>query len=147
MWSSTHGAVGGAIMMVTPDPFVGVGLAFVSHFVMDYIGETNYRDNVEAFIVELLLFVVYMAATSLHPQWWLLVFGWFFANLPDLIDKPRRLIWEKDEWFSCHNGVGLFQSFGIKLGYPVLWRLSYQNTMIWNISSTLVFVIMVLITS
>jgi hypothetical protein len=139
-WSSTHGAIGGAIVLITPDPVLGLGLAFVSHFVMDYIGETGYKDLKEAAFIEACLLGIYIASATLG-DFWLLMGGWVMANLPDLIDKPRRLIWKKKEWFSCHDGVGLFQWFGIKLGYPVLVRLTYWQTMLWNVGTTVLFML------
>jgi len=145
MWSSSHAAVGGTIVLATPNPVVGLGLAFVSHFVLDYIGETGYKDLREAAFFEINLLTIYIVSASLGDFWWLMG-GWVMANLPDLIDKPRRLIWKKKEWFSCHNGVGLFQWFGIKLGYPVLVRLNYHQTVTLNIGSTLLFMLLMLTT-
>jgi hypothetical protein len=139
MWSSFHASVGAAIVLATPDPVVGLGLAFLSHFVVDYIGETGYKSLKEAAFAEGNLLAIYITAASLG-DFWLLMGAWVMANLPDLIDKPRRLIWGKEEWFSCHNGKGLFQAFGKKLGYPVLCRLTYTQTVVLNIVSTLIFV-------
>jgi hypothetical protein len=144
MWSSTHGAIGGAIVLVTPDPVMGLGLAFLSHFVMDYLGETSYKSLKEAAIVEANLLLVYICASTLG-DFWLLMGGWVMANLPDLIDKPLRIIWGKREWFSCHNGKGLFQAFGYKLGYPVALPLTYWGTMLWNIASTLGFALIMIL--
>lgn len=140
MYSSFHGAVGAAIVLATPDPVVGLGLAFVSHFVMDYLGEKGYKTLTESIVMESCLLAIYASAASLG-NFWLLMGAWVMANLPDLIDKPLRIIGGRKEWFSCHNGKGLFQAFGYKLGYPVAVRLTYNQTVFANVASTILLVV------
>ena len=62
---------------------------------------------------------------------------WILSNLPDLIDKPLRWFFGLPEWFSCHNGKGLFQWRGRKLGYPVKAKLSRDATLAANVGGTL----------
>ena len=142
MWSSFHGAVGATIAISSPDPVLGLGAAFVSHFVADYIGETGYKSNKQAALYEGSLLLLFALGAYLSGEFWLAVAGWIFANLPDLIDKPRRILFGKKEWFSCHNGVGLFQYKGKKLGYPVQIRLTRTQTIALNVIATVLWVIL-----
>jgi len=139
MWSSSHAAVGGALMIAIPDPVVGGLLAFSSHFVLDYIGETGYNSKLEAFAVESAMIVVYAMGALMTGMPWLLAWAWIASNLPDLIDKPLDLIFGKKQWFSCHNGKGLLSINKWKFGYPVVFRLTKTQTILSNIVLTFLF--------
>lgn len=131
-------------MLTIPDPVVGGGLAFLSHFVLDYIGETGYKSKLEGFAVEVGLMAVYAmgAMATGHP--WLMAWAWVASNLPDLIDKPRDLIFGKPQWFSCHNGKGFLSVNGWKFGFPVVYKLTYAQTLLINIASTFLFLFLCL---
>lgn len=141
MWSSAHASVGGIIVLATPDPVIGLGLAFLSHFFLDYIGERGYKSLKEAAFIEGSLLLVYIGAAVASGSPWLLMGAWVASNLPDLIDKPRRLIWGKKEWFSCHDGEGIIQGFGAKLGFPTIVTITYWQTIAINVGSTVLFAI------
>lgn len=128
-------------MLTAPNPIVGAVGAFLSHFLFDYIGEAGYGSNKRTAAFEIPLLVAFAISALTWGNFWLVMIGGFLANLPDVIDKPRRIIFGKPEWFSCHNGVGLFQYKGIKLGYPVQIRLTKRQTEIINIASITIFLI------
>ena len=130
-------------MIATPDPIIGSGLAFLSHFLLDYLGESSYKDLKEAAIVEGCLLMVFVSASIASSYGWLMMLGWFMSNLPDLIDKPLRIFLGLPEWFSCHNGKGLFQISGKKLGYPTIVRLGYWETILINVASTIILALFV----
>lgn len=126
-------------MAASPDPVTGAGLAFLSHFALDYIGESSIGDVRTSSIVEGSLLLTYLVASYATGAFWLCTLGWVMANLPDLIDKPRRWFLGKEEWFSCHNGKGLFQYKGKKFGYPVLFRINADITLGVNVALTLLW--------
>ena len=132
MWFSVHGTTGAAITLATGDYILGGSVAFVSHFVWDYVGESGLKDQFHATIIEATAFAMFLVGAYLFGNFWLASFGYIMGCMPDLIDKPRRLIFGKKEWFSCHNGEGLFQYKGKKLGYPVLVRLDDVQTAVLN---------------
>lgn len=144
MYSSFHGAIGGAIMIAMPNP-LGAVVAFASHFVVDYIGESSIGNTKRSAIIEGLLFAAYLFAAYWGGVLLLGIVGWVMANLPDLIDKPNRLFRGKKEWFSCHNGVGLFQYKGFKLGYPVKVNISKENTLVLNFFATIVWLLICIV--
>ena len=132
MWFSVHGTTGAAITLATGDYVLGGLVAFVSHFVWDYVGESGLKDRFHALTIEATCFAMFLVGAYLFGNFWLASFGYVMGCMPDLIDKPRRLIFGKKEWFSCHNGVGLFQYKGKKLGYPVKYPLDDLQTALLN---------------
>ena len=139
MYSSFHAVVGGFIMAASPNPVVGASLAFASHFVVDYLGESSVGDTKTSSIIEGLLLLIYMIGAWATGAFWVYILAWAMSNLPDLIDKPRRWFLGKEEWFSCHNGKGLFQHKGFKLGYPVRVRFTKDETLALNVTATLIW--------
>lgn len=144
MYTSFHSVIGGTIMLVSPDPVVGAGLAFISHFLVDYIGESSIGDTKRSSIIEGTLLISYLLGAYLGGVIWLGIIGWVMGNLPDLIDKPNRWFRGKKEWFSCHNGEGLFQYKGWKLGYPVMLKISKEDTLLYNFFAAIVWLIICL---
>jgi hypothetical protein len=152
MYSHVHGvvgavaytssvAVGSALGSTFLGHVVGASLAYVSHFLMDYLGEHGYGDNKVSAMIEVPHLVTFGVLGFISGHFWLYFLGWLFGNLPDLIDKPLRLIGKKPEWHSCHNGKGLIQWKGKKLGYPVRWRLTRDETIVIGIAATMVLAI------
>ena len=127
-------------MIAMPNP-LGAAVAFVSHFVVDYIGESSIGNTKRWATIEGSLFIAYLLAAYFGGVFTLGIVGWVMANLPDLIDKPNRLFRGKKEWFSCHNGVGLFQYKGVKLGFPVKISVSKENTLVLNFFATIVWML------
>jgi hypothetical protein len=140
MYSSVHGTTGAAIMIIAPNP-IGAAAAFVSHFIWDYVGESSIGNTKKSSIIEGSLLLIFLIASALSGNFWLALIGWIMGNLPDLIDKPMNWFLGKKQWFSCHNGVGLFQYKGRKLGWPIKYKLTKNQTLAFNIGSTLLWVV------
>jgi hypothetical protein len=147
MWFSVHGTTGAAITLATGDYILGGSVAFVSHFVWDYVGESGLKDQFHATIIEATAFAMFLVGAYLFGNFWLASFGYVMGCMPDLIDKPRRLIFGKKEWLSCHNGEGLFQYKGKKLGYPVLVRLDDVQTAVLNYGVSILWLGIAILTS
>ena len=141
MYTSFHNVIGGTIMLTSPCPFLGAVGAFVSHFVFDYIGEAGYGSNKRTAAFEIPMLLVFSLSALLFGDFWLIMIGGFLANLPDVIDKPRKIFLGKESWFSCHNGEGSFRYKDFKLGYPVQIKLNKKQTEVINISSIIIFLI------
>jgi len=149
MYSHVHGVVGAvtytaavtvgnAIGAPILGHAVGFFLGYVSHFLMDYLGEHGYGDNKISSLIEFPHLITFGTLGFLSGHFWLYFIGWVAGNLPDLIDKPLRLTGlVPQEWHSCHNGPGLFQWKGKKLGYPVRWRLTRDETIVAGILATM----------
>lgn len=141
MYSSAHAIAGAIIVAVSPDPITGLVGAFASHFLLDYIGEASIGNTKESALIEGALLLVFLIACLLTSSPWLYLAAWVSSNLPDLIDKPRRWIFGLPEWFSCHNGKGLFSYKGRKLGYPTVVQLTKEQTLCVNVGSTFYFLL------
>lgn len=141
MWLSVHGPTGAAITLAIGDPVVGGLGAFISHFLWDYVGESSLKDRFTAGIIEASCFGLFLVGAMLSGSFWLASFGYIMGCLPDLIDKPRKIIWGKESWFSCHNGPGLFSYKGYKLGYPVKIKLDDLQTLLVNYGITLLWLL------
>ena len=138
MYSHVHGVAGAMIMVACPDKVVGAALAYTSHFVLDYLGEEVYGDNLITGKFEFTHMATFGALGFISGHFWLYVLGWFFGNLPDLIDKPLDIFLGKNQWHSCHNGKGLFQWKGRKLGFPVKIQFDRDDTIWLGMIATLV---------
>lgn len=145
MYSSVHGVTGAIIMVAAPSPIIGIPLAFVSHFLLDYIGESSIGDKKQSSTIEGSLLLAFIIASLYSNFAWLALIGWVVGNLPDLIDKPNNWFRGKKQWFSCHDGKGLFQYKGKKLGYPVMVGISREQTLIVNMASVLLWCLIVII--
>ena len=141
MYSSVHGVSGAIIMTACPDPVIGAGLAFISHFLWDYVGESSIGNTRKSATIEGALLLAFLISLIYVGSPLLAFLGWVLGNLPDIIDKPLRWIYGHPEWFSCHNGKGLFQYKGRKLGYPVKISLTKEQTLWFNIGSTIIWLL------
>ncbi len=149
MWTSYHAGVSGTIMVLAPQTVVGQSVAlavtFLMHFPMDYIGERDYRSLGQTALFEFGLLGIYLASAFLSNYeypWWL-VAAWIVGNLPDAIDKFIMVPLGRPQWFSCHNGPGLFKIGKFKLGYPAYFQLTYFQTVVFNVASTLIFIVLI----
>lgn len=101
MHAGTHGAVGIAIITATyiftksekKTYIIGGVFAFVSHYILDFIGEAPYKSIQEMLLIEL---AVYAWSTVLMylldiKYFKFAVFAHFMANLMDYIDKKMYL--------------------------------------------------------
>jgi len=130
-------------MMACPNPIVGAGLAFVSHFLWDYVGEASIGNTKQSSLIEGSLLLAFLCSLGALGSPLVAFLGWVIGNLPDLIDKPLDWIFKRKQWFSCHNGKGLFQYKGWKLGYPVKFKLTKEQTLWANIGSTILWLLFV----
>ena len=150
MYSHVHGVAGAVVLTATvaignalsiPSTGIAIGCfaAYVSHFLLDYLGETGYGDNKISSLIEFPHLLTFGTLGFISGHFWLYFLGWVMGNLPDLIDKPLRLTGlVPQEWHSCHNGPGLFQWRGKKLGYPVRIKLDRDQTIVIGIMATMV---------
>lgn len=131
-------------MNVASNP-IGAAAAFISHFVWDYVGEKSIGSTKQSATIEGALLLVFLVGALLAGNFWLSLLGWVLGNLPDLIDKPLDWWYDKKQWFSCHNGEGLFKirvkGNTYKLGYPVKIALTKVQTLWFNIGSTIVWLL------
>jgi len=150
MYSHVHGVAGAVVYTASYALFnafelpiaghaVGAFTAYITHFLLDYLGETGYGDNKISSLIEFPHLITFGTLGFISGYFWLYFLGWVFGNLPDLIDKPLRLTGIRpQEWHSCHNGPGLFQWKGNKLGYPVKIKLDRDQTIVAGIMATMV---------
>lgn len=149
MYSHVHGVVGAVVYTATVSignavgapvwgHAVGFFLGYVSHFLMDYLGETGYGDNKISSWIEFPHLFTFGTLGFISGHFWLYFIGWVAGNLPDLIDKPLAVGFGRKQWHSCHNGKGLFQWNGKKLGYPVKIKLNRDETIVIGIVATMV---------
>ena len=142
MRATTHGVVGGMIMVSSPNIIIGAAGAFLSHFLLDYLDESSQTgDKYQDSAIDFSLFFFYVMFALHSPFALLALLGWYMGNLPDIIDKPRRWFFGKEEWFSCHGGKGLFQFRGHKLGHKNIYRLNGIKTFALDLLLTFLFCI------
>lgn len=139
MHASTHGAIGIAIITATyiitksekKTFIIGGILAFASHYILDFIGESPYKTMQEMLFIEVavylwsLVLMFFLGIKYLKFS----VFGFFMANLMDYIDKKMYLsiFLPKEYPFTYY-----FHSKN-----QVLFPLSYQKTIIAAIVSVI----------
>ena len=91
MYPNVHGVVGIisaiATYSITNDYFISGIVAFLSHDVMDRLGEKHYPSNKFLLIFEGILFSIFCFLAWQSDQTYLYVIGWLQGNMMDLIDK------------------------------------------------------------
>lgn len=117
MHMNAHAAVGAGIALTTyslvPEALLAAApLAVVSHCLMDLIDEPRGWRRAEHLFFDAAFMSVFVAmAVAAGPELGLvMLFGWFFGNLPDIIDKkgylstlfPQRF--PAMRWWFCHQG-------------------------------------------
>jgi hypothetical protein len=150
MYSHVHGVVG-AITYTTTYAITGShvisGLtAFISHFLMDYLGESGYGSDRFFLQLELSHLVAFGVLGFMSGYFWLYFLGWFWGNLPDLIDKRLFLFYKgQKQYFSCHNHpgwkvgkhrIGIFSFNDWKLGVPVKIKFDKDETVALGVMAT-----------
>ena len=117
MYTSVHSAVGASIVMgtyaVTKSELLaataGGALAFLSHDVVDRLGETSYGDFKSFLKMELTLLALFGFSAIISGFWYLFAIGWIGGNAMDLVDKKGGLsILNKKKYpftkiFRCHR--------------------------------------------
>ena len=100
MYPNVHGIFGAACAVatysITNDYFSSAFVAFVSHDVMDRLGEKHYP---KLLYHEALLFAIFCFVAWKSDQTLLYFIGWFSGNLMDFIDKKGGLsIWNNAKY-------------------------------------------------
>lgn len=95
MNATPHAIIGYSVMKLVGGNPLGCLLAFVSHLLADYIGESNGIRNTKErivfdFIPTLICFIFAFIFGGLNEVY-LMFLGSLFGNLPDLIDKKLYL--------------------------------------------------------
>ncbi|APZ46751.1 hypothetical protein BW723_10855 [Polaribacter reichenbachii] len=139
MHASTHGAIGIAIITATyvitksekKTFIIGGILAFASHYVLDFIGESPYKTIQEMLFIEVAVYLWSLILMFFLGKKYLKfsVFAFFMANLMDYIDKKMYLsiFLPKEYPFTYY-----FHSKN-----QVIFPISYQNTIIAAIVSVI----------
>jgi len=95
MYPNVHGVVGTisaiATYKITNDYFISGIVAFLSHDVMDRLGEKHYPSTKFLLIFEGILFAIFCFLALKSDQTYLYVIGWLQGNMMDLIDKRMGL--------------------------------------------------------
>lgn len=145
MYTNTHGCTGAIIYAACPNKFIGAGLAFLSHYLLDYIGETGYGGKKIEYLIEgtFLAIFILLAFLSQDPMSYFI--GWGMGNGPDLIDKRLLLNRNAKQYLSCHRfegwkigkyRIGIFSFNDWKLGSPVKIQFSRNQTIAAGIFAT-----------
>lgn len=98
MYSNPHAAVGvictATVLAITKDVntayFVGLPLAIISHWFLDFVKEAGFSKN-EVFLFDVLPSVLFIVVAFFSGYFWLFMFSWWAGNLLDLIDKKLYL--------------------------------------------------------
>jgi len=93
MYSTPHATVGLAItsttLLTTQDMTltysIGIPLAVVSHYMMDYLRESNLKEN--TLLYDIIPYILYTILGYLSGYFWLFFFSGIAGNLLDVIDK------------------------------------------------------------
>ena len=95
MYPNVHGVVGTisaiATYSITKDYFISGIVAFLSHDVMDRLGEKHYPSTKFLLIFEGILFSIFCFLAWQSDQTLLYAIGWISGNMMDLIDKRMGL--------------------------------------------------------
>jgi len=119
MWLTPHTLVGIAIASKIPNPLIAIPLAFLSHFLLDFIPHwtTTIATRGRDFYIFLLdfglglLFGVAFAlrAGTFSPEFWLIICCAAAANLPDAVRFPHYFMGYNskilDFWEKLHTWV------------------------------------------
>jgi len=110
MYPNVHGIVGTACAVatysITNDYFSSAFVAFLSHDVMDRLGESHYP---KLLYYEAVFFAIFCFVAWKSDQTLLYFIGWFGGNLMDFIDKKGGLsIYNNAKYpygtfFPCHR--------------------------------------------
>ena len=114
MYPNVHGITGALCTLgtfavtkdVTISAIIGGVLAFLSHDLMDRLGETRYKNLL---YYEALFFAIFCCLAWKSDQTILYFIGWFAGNMMDFIDKKGGLSiynlkkYPYGDFFPCHR--------------------------------------------
>ena len=79
-----------AIKLASTNIYVGCALAVLSHFGLDYINEAGFQKK-DRTIFDMIPLIICFCFSIYTGNIMLFIQGWFFGNLPDIIDKKAYL--------------------------------------------------------
>ena len=150
MYTNVHGSVGAIIYSACPNKIVGGFLAFVSHFILDYLGEKRYRNQKLGMAIEGILLAVFLVVAYLSTDFSGFAIGWMFGNLPDIIDKRFFTNMNAIQYFSCHGypgwligkiKIGIFSIGNWKLGLPTKVQFTKRQTIASGIMASVLLAV------
>lgn len=117
MLSIAHTATGAFLATKTPNPVLGLTLAFASHYLLDYIIHWDVgtglssgkktpesalkHELIDMFISFVFLYLIFQAnQTTLNTQAWA---GAFLALVPDFLEAPRNFFKWEPAWLKPFN--------------------------------------------
>ncbi len=123
MYSNVHGVVGTSLVLaahqITGDTTAAIvwggAAAFISHDVLDSLGEKSYGNLETSIRWELYPLWIFAMAAVWSGHWWLYAVGWIAGNGMDLIDKRMYLsiFWPDrfpfGKYFACHRRTPAIQ--------------------------------------
>ena len=87
MFTIVHTTAGLATCLLVKDPVMSVSLSFISHEVLDRLGESNFYPNMKSlYLIELGTFIVLSFILWYNKQY-LLLLCIISANIHDILDK------------------------------------------------------------
>ena len=103
MWMTPHTMVGVTLAVSVPDPYLAGSLAFVSHYVLDFLPHWNQEPTFYGKKAIALYFDFFLALglglsvafqfPLFSSQFWLVIICAAFANLPDAIRIPHLILY------------------------------------------------------
>tara|TARA_R110000772_G_scaffold127_2_gene623 strand:+ start:96 stop:506 length:411 start_codon:yes stop_codon:yes gene_type:complete len=79
-----------AIKLASTNIYLGCALAMLTHFGLDYINEAGFKKK-DRTIFDMIPLIICFCFSIYTGNIMLFVQGWFFGNLPDIIDKKAYL--------------------------------------------------------
>lgn len=154
MYSNVHGVSGAIIYSSCPNKIIGGILAFLSHFLLDYIGESGYGSKKIEFLIEGVFLLIFLIIAIFSKDTSGYFIGWILGNFPDLIDKRLFLNRNCKQYFSCHgfdgwkigkNKFGIFSFNDWKLGLPIKIKLNKKETFKIGVLFTVLFIVLFIV--
>lgn len=137
MLDASHAIIGATIAKIVPNPYLGLPLSLISHFIGDLIphwdlNTRHFKKTKMRIVITSLLdagigFIIGYTIFSSHvPAWYLLVMMWI-AQLPDWIEAPYHVF----DWnFPPFSSIKRLQSLvHNKLDLP--WGLITQLVIVF----------------
>ena len=150
MYTNAHGSTGAIIYSACPNKIVGGFLAFISHFILDHLGEKGYGSQKLSMIIEGAFLTIFLTVACLSTDFSGFAIGWMLGNLPDIIDKGFFTNMNATQYFSCHGHpgwligkikVGIFSIGNWKLGFPTKVQFTKKQTIVSGIMTSISLVI------
>ena len=79
-----------AINLASTNIYVGCALAVLSHLGLDYVNESGFKQK-DRTLYDMIPLIICFSFSIYTGNLMLFLQGWFFGNLPDIIDKKAYL--------------------------------------------------------